>query len=88
MRGSRTAVPEAPQPVFFETASEAAKAFRARPKAGAFFQAQPPGYERTATFWVMSAKNPETRHRRLAQLIDDSEKCRRLGMLSRPETKK
>jgi hypothetical protein len=35
----------------------------------------------------MSAKKPETRHRRLAQLIDDSTKGRRLGMLSRPEKK-
>ncbi len=64
------------------------RAFRAKAKAWAFFQAQPPGYERTATFWVMSAKKPETKHRRLAQLIEDSAKGRRLGMLSRPERKK
>ncbi|HEY3349153.1 MAG TPA: YdeI/OmpD-associated family protein [Thermoanaerobaculia bacterium] len=64
------------------------RAFRARPKAWAFFQAQPPGYRRTATFWVMSAKKPETKHRRLAQLIEDSAKGRRLGMLSRQAGKK
>jgi uncharacterized protein YdeI (YjbR/CyaY-like superfamily) len=63
------------------------RAFRTRPKAWAFFQAQPPGYKRTATFWVVSAKKPETRQRRLQQLIDDSAKGRRLGMLSRPEKK-
>lgn len=66
---------------------EATKAFKAKPKAWAFFQSQPPGYRRTATFWVVSAKKPETKHRRLAQLIDDSAKGRRLGMLSRPEKK-
>jgi uncharacterized protein YdeI (YjbR/CyaY-like superfamily) len=66
---------------------EATKAFEAKPKAWAFFQSQPPGYMRTATFWVMSAKRPETRHRRLQQLIDDSAKGNRLGMLSRPEKK-
>jgi uncharacterized protein YdeI (YjbR/CyaY-like superfamily) len=64
---------------------EATKAFKATPKAWAFFQSQPPGYRRTATFWIMSAKKPETKHRRLAQLIDDSAKGRRLGMLARPE---
>jgi uncharacterized protein YdeI (YjbR/CyaY-like superfamily) len=67
---------------------EELRVFRAKAKAWAFFQAQPPGYRRTATFWVMSAKQPETKHRRLAQLIDDSAKGLRLGMLSRPEGKK
>lgn len=66
---------------------EATRAFRAKPKAWAFFRAQPPGYRRTATFWVMSAKKEETRRRRLAQLIDDSAKGRRIGMLSRPAGK-
>ena len=32
--------------------------FRADKKAWAFFQAQPPGYQRTACWWVMSAKVP------------------------------
>ena len=45
---------------------------RAAPKAKAFFEAQPPGYRRTATFWVMSAVKEETRERRLAMLIADS----------------
>jgi uncharacterized protein YdeI (YjbR/CyaY-like superfamily) len=66
---------------------EATRAFQAKPKAWAFFQAQPPGYRRTVTFWVMSAKRPETRQRRLRQLIDDSAKGRRIGMLSRPAGK-
>lgn len=61
------------------------QAFRSNPKAWAFFQAQPPGYRRTATFWVVSAKKPETRQRRLAQLVADSANGRRLGLLTRPE---
>lgn len=53
--------------------------FRANREAWAFFQAQPPGYRRTAIFWVMDAKRDETRLKRLATLIEDSEKGRRLG---------
>ena len=44
----------------------------AAPGAAAFFDAQPPGYRRLAVHWVMSAKRPETRERRLAQLVADS----------------
>jgi hypothetical protein len=47
-----------------------------------FFQAQPPGYKRIASFWVMSAKKEETRLRRLARLISNSEKKIRLGVIS------
>ena len=64
-----------------------AKAFRANPRAWAFFQTQPPGYRRTATFWVMSAKKPDTRARRLAQLVDDSGHGRRIALLTRPAGK-
>jgi uncharacterized protein YdeI (YjbR/CyaY-like superfamily) len=46
---------------------------RERPKAWAFFQAQPPWYRRTTSFFVMSAKQEATRERRLQQVIDDSE---------------
>ncbi|MFN8573298.1 MAG: YdeI/OmpD-associated family protein [Gemmatimonadaceae bacterium] len=33
------------------------------------YSARPPGYRRTAAFWVMSAKKEETRERRLRTLI-------------------
>jgi len=46
--------------------------FRAQPAAWEFFEAQPPGYRRTATRWVMSAKREKTRQRRLETLITDS----------------
>lgn len=54
------------------------EAMRANPKAWEFFQAQPPSYRRVATWWVMSAKREETRLKRLATLIEDSEQGRRL----------
>jgi uncharacterized protein YdeI (YjbR/CyaY-like superfamily) len=55
---------------------------RANPKALAFFEAQPPGYRKIVTFWVMSAKKEETRARRLAQLIERSAKGNRIDLLS------
>jgi uncharacterized protein YdeI (YjbR/CyaY-like superfamily) len=57
--------------------------FRANAPAWAFFQSQPPGYRRIATWFVMSAKKDETRLKRLATLIALSEKGRRLPMLER-----
>ena len=56
--------------------------FRAHPKAWEFFQAQPPGYRRTVSFWIMSAKKDETRSRRLGQLIESSEKKVRVGIVA------
>ena len=58
------------------------KKFRANQKAWEFFQAQPPGYQRTASWWVMSAKKEATRWRRLASLTDDSAKGRRLVVVA------
>ena len=59
-----------------------ARQFRANRAAWSFFEAQPPGYRRLATFWVMSAVREETRRRRLAQLTTDSERQRRLGVVT------
>jgi uncharacterized protein YdeI (YjbR/CyaY-like superfamily) len=53
--------------------------FRARRRAWTFFESQPPGYRRLATWWVVSAKRDETRARRLARLIEDSAAGRRIG---------
>lgn len=55
---------------------------RANPRAWEFFGAQPPSYRRVATWWVMSAKREETRLRRLATLIADSERGRRLRQVT------
>jgi uncharacterized protein YdeI (YjbR/CyaY-like superfamily) len=55
------------------------KQFKANQKAWTFWQLQPPGYKRTATFYVASAKREETQQKRLAMLIDSSEKGLRLA---------
>jgi uncharacterized protein YdeI (YjbR/CyaY-like superfamily) len=58
------------------------KQFQANAKAWQFFQAQPPGRQRLACWWVQSAKKEETRQKRLAHLIAESAKGRRVGVLS------
>lgn len=60
---------------------DAQKQFRANRKAWTFWEAQPPGYRRIASWYVMSAKQEATRQRRLERLISDSAAGRRLGML-------
>jgi uncharacterized protein YdeI (YjbR/CyaY-like superfamily) len=47
-------------------------AFRGDEAAWAWFQDRPQSYRTAATWWVVSAKRPETRERRLASLIDES----------------
>jgi uncharacterized protein YdeI (YjbR/CyaY-like superfamily) len=61
--------------------------FRMNAAAWAFWEAQPPGYRRTAAWWVVSAKQEATRLRRLATLIEDSAAGRRLAHLARPARK-
>jgi uncharacterized protein YdeI (YjbR/CyaY-like superfamily) len=58
------------------------KQFKATPAAWEFFRAQAPWYQRTCSFWVVSARQEGTRQRRLATLIGDSGKGRRLDMLA------
>jgi uncharacterized protein YdeI (YjbR/CyaY-like superfamily) len=65
-----------------DLAPEYQERFRAHPQTWDFFQAQPPGYRKTATFWVMSAKKEETRARRLARLIGDSANGERLAEIT------
>jgi uncharacterized protein YdeI (YjbR/CyaY-like superfamily) len=55
-----------------------ASQLRAHPQAWEFFQSQPPGYRKTASWYVMSAKRDDTRHRRLAELIARSAAGERL----------
>lgn len=52
--------------------------FRAHAVAWKFFEAQPPSYRKTMIWWVVSAKREETRRKRLARLIEDSRKGRRV----------
>jgi uncharacterized protein YdeI (YjbR/CyaY-like superfamily) len=63
-------------------------ALRADTAAWRFFASQPPGYRRVVTWWVISAKRPETRARRLRVLIADSAAGRRIGPIQRPNAKR
>lgn len=56
----------------------AERKFRARPKAWAFFQAQPASYRKLMIHRVTSAKKAETRDSRLGNLIDASSRGTRL----------
>ncbi len=64
------------------------KQFKANAKAWEFFRAQAPWYQRTTTWWVVSAKREETRLKRLATLIGDSEMGKRIGLLDYPKNKR
>ena len=64
----------------FDAEQEAA--FRANAAAWVWFTAQPPSYRMMATFWVVSAKRPDTRTRRLATLIECSAEGRRVPPLT------
>lgn len=57
---------------------EQRREFERVPKALHFFEGLPPGYRRTITFWVLSAKQLSTRSRRLSQLIEACAEERRL----------
>jgi uncharacterized protein YdeI (YjbR/CyaY-like superfamily) len=63
--------------------AEFERVFRANTKAWKFWEAQPPGYRRLAAYFVTSAKQDETRRRRLDLLIRDSAGGLRLG-IARP----
>lgn len=62
--------------VAFDAGQEAV--FRADTAAWAWFSAQAPSYRRVATYWVTSAKRPDTRARRLATLVECSREGRRI----------
>jgi uncharacterized protein YdeI (YjbR/CyaY-like superfamily) len=68
-----------------ELGAEYERVFRDNAKAWSWFSSQPPGYRRTATWWVISAKREQTRRRRLGTLISDSAAGQRIGPLRRPD---
>jgi len=59
-----------------------ARRLRANEKAFRFFEAQPPSYQRIASWYVMSAKQEGTRQRRLASLIASSARGERIGQVT------
>ena len=66
-----------------ELAEEYEKELRKNKAAWEFFQAQPAGWKRTVSFWIMSAKKKETRLKRLQRLLESSAKGERVGDESR-----
>ena len=55
-----------------------AKQFKRHRHAWAYFEAQPTGYRKRMTWWVVSAKQLQTRQQRLLRLIDASTNAKRL----------
>ena len=62
---------------------EQVRQFQTHAAAWAWFQSQPPGYRRLIAHWVTSAKRPETRARRLVELIEASGAKRRVGLIGK-----
>jgi len=56
-----------------------ASQFRRNKAAWEFFQAQPPGYRKMMNWYIVSAKQEQTRLARLEKLIDASAKRQRIG---------
>jgi len=72
---SRTyAYEQAAEPVLSD---EDAQRFRTHQAAWQYFSAQPPGYRKRLVWWIVSAKQPATRDKRLAQLIEASQRGQR-----------
>ena len=81
-RADRTGVASFERPLQ-TLAPDELRQFKRNAAAWRFWEAQPPGYRKTATHWVVSAKRPETRAKRLGVLIDDSAAELRIGLLRR-----
>lgn len=65
--------------------AEAERRFKRSRAAWRWFQDQPPGYRRLATHFVVSAKRPDTRERRLDALIEHSRRGDRLPQTLGPK---
>jgi uncharacterized protein YdeI (YjbR/CyaY-like superfamily) len=83
-RDDRTAIYSHEQRRNPEFTPEEQAQLEAHAAAWADFSARPPSYRRQATWWVISAKRPETRARRLATLIADSAAGRTVKPLTPP----
>ncbi len=59
----------------------------ANPAAWAFYQAQPASYRQAVNWWIVSAKQAETRLRRLEKLVAASASGERLPQFTSPKTR-
>ena len=71
-RADRTAIYSFEQPGEPSLAPDEEARFRRDQEAWAWFSGKAPSFRQQAIHWVISAKRPETRERRLATLIADS----------------
>jgi uncharacterized protein YdeI (YjbR/CyaY-like superfamily) len=55
---------------------------KANKPAWAYYQTLPPYYKRVTSFWIMSAKRPETREARFATMLKFSALSRRIPLLA------
>jgi len=62
--------------------------FKRNLRAWDFFKSKPPSYRTPAIWWVMDAKQEETRRRRFARLVEDSERGRTIPPLTRRRSPK
>jgi uncharacterized protein YdeI (YjbR/CyaY-like superfamily) len=67
--------------------NEYAKKLKANKKAWMFFQSRASWYRKAAIWWVVSAKQEETRLSRLARLIEDSKHGQTTPPLTRPKSR-
>lgn len=58
--------------------------FKSHTKAWDFFQLQFPSYQKTALYWIMSAKQEPTRLKRLSELISNCETGLKIKLLRKP----
>lgn len=85
--GDRSAIYSYEQRSTAKLPAECEKQFRANVEAWKFFRSQPPWYQRTSTYWVISAKREDTRLKRLATLIDCSARRQKIPSLNRDTLK-
>lgn len=82
-QGERSGVYAFEQPDEVHLEREHEEHLRSNAAAWGFFQNQAPWYRRTALWWIVSAKRPDTRQRRLDTLIECSEQGRTIPPLTR-----
>ncbi len=74
------------RPQALDEASEAE--FRKHEAAWKFFQVQAPSYRRTVAYWIVSARQEQTKKRRLQEVIEHSRKGERLPQFVSPSRRR
>jgi uncharacterized protein YdeI (YjbR/CyaY-like superfamily) len=83
-REARTGIYSYEQREGAELPAEYEERLRSNARAWDYWTSRPPSYRKAAVWWVVSAKREETRERRLARLIEDSEGGRTVPPLTPP----